>query len=83
METFLVRIWTEADGAAEAQGSASPSLHGFVRHIRSGSEARFADPAELVAVLVGASRSSAPAGTAGGPDRGRPGAARRSGVGAR
>ncbi|NJD29065.1 MAG: hypothetical protein FIA92_12310 [Chloroflexi bacterium] len=63
MDTFLVRIWTEAEGAAEVQGPAAPRLRGTVRHVRSGSEWRFADAAELLAVLGSASRSRVPAGS--------------------
>jgi len=63
VDTFLVRIWTEAEGAAEVQGPAAPRLHGTVRHVRSGSEWRFGDSAELLAALVSVSRPSAPAGS--------------------
>jgi hypothetical protein len=63
VDTFLVRIWTEAEGAAEVQGPAAPRLRGTVRHVRSGQEWHFANAAELLAALGSASRSSVPAGS--------------------
>ncbi len=67
METFLVRIWTEPDRAGVPE-PARP-LRGLVQHVRSGAEARFADPAELVGVLERLSRPvpipAAPAGDPG------------------
>jgi hypothetical protein len=56
MDTFLVRIWTETESAPDSMSSARQpgdggSLHGVVRHVRTGLEARFTTPAELLAFL--------------------------------
>jgi hypothetical protein len=57
MDTFLVRIWTDAESVPDStstarQPGASGSLHGVARHVRTGLEARFTTPAELLAFIA-------------------------------
>ena len=69
METFLVRIWTETEPLPDSdstarQGGQVASLHGVARHVRTGAEARFETPAELLSFLVtGPDRASVGAGS--------------------
>jgi hypothetical protein len=54
METFLIRLWIGSDTERETESDLEPEgvrLQGFVRHVRSGSETRFSDAADLLVAL--------------------------------
>jgi hypothetical protein len=73
MDTFLVRVWTEAEPASDLTSTARQpgdvrSLNGMARHVRTGLETRFSTPAELLAFLeTGPRQGSAGATIAVGP----------------
>ena len=54
METFVIRLWSPADGAPAA---ASGDVRGVARHIGSGRAGAFRDEAELLVLLRDLARS--------------------------
>jgi hypothetical protein len=48
VETFVVRLWTPGTRADWAD----PEIRGVVRHVATGTERRFASPAELLEILT-------------------------------
>jgi hypothetical protein len=48
MQTFVVRIWSAADGKAETD---LPPIRGLVEHVASGAKSAFRGAPELVAFL--------------------------------
>ncbi len=68
MDTFLVRVWTESEPLPRPASTARrpgtiESLHGVVRHVRTGVETRFSTPAELLAFLSTGPGSQGSAGS--------------------
>lgn len=48
METFVIQIWMQPQGTAEASGD---ELRGFVEHLGSGRRESFRDERELLSFL--------------------------------
>jgi hypothetical protein len=59
VETFIVRVWTPADG----HPAADPGLHGEVKHISSGAASGFNGGEELLAFLATPIDDRTPAGS--------------------
>ena len=57
MQTFIVRVWTPADGQPMTHGG----LHGKVSHVETGQVSSFAGSDELLAFLAAARASEAEA----------------------